>query len=69
MNSHWLTDSGAIMPRLLDEEAEKIARGLVTERPGSRGGTPQKNGVSSSQLRRIYGEVKGLERQMDAAGW
>jgi len=69
MNSPWLTDKGAIKPQLLDEEAEKIAGSLVEESSGQRRGAPKQCGVSSSQLRRVYGEVKGLERQMDASGW
>jgi len=61
VDSHWYTDSGGIKPELLNEEAEKIAASLVRDsRRGDR-----KEGVTSSQLRRLYGEVKDLERRLD----
>ena len=63
MSDRWLTDSGAIKPETLNEEAERIAAGLFKEDRG------RPIGVTSSQLRRVFNEVKGLERQLETVGW
>lgn len=63
MNTHWFASPGAIRPELVNEEAEKIARSMVREFK-NRQGESRPDGVKSSQLRRLYGEVKSLERRV-----
>jgi CRISPR type III-A-associated protein Csm2 len=63
MGNRWLDENMAIRPEALNEEAEKIAAGLFKQ------GRGKAIGVTSSQLRRIFNEVKGLERQLGTIGW
>lgn len=65
MNTHWFASPGAIRPELVNEEAEKIARGMVKE-GGAQQGKASSDGVKRNQLRRIYGEVKSIERRLAA---
>ena len=58
-SSKWFNPGGGIRPELLNEEAEKIARSFLKK--DDRG---KQVGVTSSQLRRYFGEVKSLERQV-----
>jgi len=49
-----------INSRILDEDAEKIARSLFLDK-----GYNKKNGISSSQLRKFFNEIKSLEKKYD----
>jgi CRISPR type III-A-associated protein Csm2 len=48
-----------INSKLLDEEAEKIAKSFFDRR----------NKVSGSQLRKFFNEVKDLEKKIEVRGW
>ncbi len=65
MNSYWFNDQNAIKSELLNEQAEAVAETLIRENRG------KYEGVTSSQLRKLYGEVKSLERraQISEESW
>lgn len=63
MNRYYADDAKTVINvTLLSDDAEAMAKKLV--RKDDKGGVDGKNSISSSQLRRFYGEFKGLQRKI-----
>lgn len=55
----YYKEDGSLDEKWVVEEAQKVARNLVTK---GFNGKPDGNAIKSSQLRKFYGDVKGLEQ-------
>jgi len=64
MNISFYTPEGKVNEELYDKVAKEIAGGLISTET-NQSGQPRPRGVTKSQLRRIYDEVKRLEKLLD----
>ncbi len=61
--SIYFDDQGNIRKELLGEESEKAAKSLVVLRHD--GKRDDRGSINSAQLRRFYGDLKGLEKKLE----
>jgi len=66
MKLKFYDENGKILSNLYDETASKIANELVRKTGTDKWGNSRFNGVSSTQLRRLFDEVKRFERNLKA---
>ena len=62
---YYKEDGKTMDPRWVDSEALSVARKLVAKDDNGR---LDKNNIKSSQLRKFYADVKGLERTWESQG-
>ena len=63
INSFYISGTKNVRPDLFNEFAEKIANSLAKISPNPKNpNQPFRNGVTSTQLRRLFDEVKRYER-------
>ena len=63
INSFYISGTKNIRPDLFNEFAEKIANSLAKISPNpKKPDQPHRNGVTSTQLRKLFDEVKRYER-------
>ena len=62
---YYKEDGKTMDPRWVDSEALSVARKLVAK---DYNGRLDKNNIKSSQLRKFYADVKGLERTWESQG-
>ncbi len=67
MNIEFYEENGEIRADLFDSDAKKIAESLVTATK-DKWGNPVSDGVSRHQLRRIFDEVKRLQKTYEEKG-
>lgn len=63
MTIQFYTPEGKIDPGLLDKKAQEVASRFISVQ--SDGGRSRVNGVSKTQMRRIFDEVKRYEKILD----
>lgn len=73
INSFYVSGTDKIRPDLFNEFAEKVAKGLaeIKDNPNNPR-KPFKNGVSSTQIRKLFDEIKRYERLIiedDLSSW
>ena len=73
INSFYVSGTDNIRPDLFNEFAEKVAKGLAEIKENPRDARkPFKNGVSSTQIRKLFDEIKRYERLIiedDLSSW
>ncbi len=61
--SRYFDENGNLKKTLLSDDAEKAAQSFISM--NDRGRVDVRNSVSSAQLRRFYGDFKGLEKKLE----